>query len=436
MSIGYAHKRQYDIFGSQHVADQKVGVLPSAQAGLFLRDDGTWQTASGGTTGLQGVTGARGSTGPSGGDQGVTGQQGSQGVTGAQAVTGAQGYTGAQGHTGGFGEIGSLDSVNYYPMVYIPASSETGYGSLVSVGYTGSLGVTGAAFLMCANGAWDSMGGGNQLHMWIYVNGILVDSSRIFYYNTKQYYSSYWNWAWVCPPEIAGDTWWLRFDIQAYTGIEGPPTAGITGLWYASTISITPLLGAQGPTGLAGGGTGLQGITGLVGGQGNTGTPGVAGATGVAGTQGITGPSGGDQGVTGLQGPQGNTGIYGVTGPLGPTGLAGAWGFTGYSFTEYDAGTQTTAGIVVDFSNGFKQAVAIGVTGGQKDIGFKNGLEGMNGTLRISYLANESPGITGVLWPNGARPALSGYTGLEDIVSVYCDGTRYLAQAALAFSLA
>lgn len=121
--------------------------------------------------------------------------------------------------------------------------------------------------------------------------------------------------------------------IQGMTGPTGGPP-GATGVQGQTGVQGgTGVQGPQGSTGIAGsqGQTGVQGTQGQTGVQGNTG----AGTVGATGPQGVTGPGSGAQGVTGVQGatgptggPQGATGVQGGTGVQGQTG-AGSQGTTG-----------------------------------------------------------------------------------------------------------
>jgi hypothetical protein len=95
-----------------------------------------------------------------------------------------------------------------------------------------------------------------------------------------------------------------------------------------------------------------------------------------------------------------------------------------------------TGAVVINWANGIKQNLPIGVTAGAFNIGFVGGYTGLNGTLRINYQQTQVPGITGCRWPNSVRPTLSGNTGMNDIITVYCDGPNYYAQASLAFGVA
>ena len=124
--------------------------------------------------------------------------------------------------------------------------------------------------------------------------------------------------------------------------------------------------------------------------------------------------------TTGIQGPaglQGGTGIQGVTGVVG--------------FAEYYAGSYTgIAGVLINWANGKKQQVT---TGGTGMFYFSNQIQGANTLLRISYQGNAAPGITGVMWPAGSKPAMTGQTGVCDILSFYSDGSVLYGQSSLNF---
>jgi hypothetical protein len=163
-----------------------------------------------------------------------------------------------------------------------------------------------------------------------------------------------------------------------------------------------------------------------------TGATGVQGVTGVAGTQGATGLQGetGLQGADGSAGAQGDTGVQGVTGLQGVTGAQGDTGTV--SFAQYDAGTMTTDKNI-DWSNGKKQELTVAMGAAGSNIYFTNGTPGANTTLVIDFDVNEVPGFTGLKWSGSNQAVLSGQTGVKDIISVYYDGTDYLAQASVGF---
>ena len=100
-------------------------------------------------------------------------------------------------------------------------------------------------------------------------------------------------------------------------------------------------------------------------------------------------------------------------------------------FAEYNAGSYTgIAGVLIDWANGKKQQVT---TGGTGMFYFSNQIQGANTLLRISYQGNAAPGITGVMWPAGSKPAMTGQTGVCDILSFYSDGSVLYGQSSLNF---
>ena len=226
---------------------------------------------------------------------------------------------------------------------------------------------------------------------------------------------------------VAADKKWRIFGL---TGIVGPQ--GETGEQGDQGVQ-----GDQGDTGASGvtglvGTTGVQGIQGDQGDQGETGSQGVTGLVGVTGVQGVQGDQGdtGSQGETGpgATGVQGVTGLQGAAGSQGDTGAQGETGVV--AFALYDAGTMT-GDQEIDWSNGKKQTLSIGSGADGDLIYFTNGVAGANTTLIISYAEAETPGITGVYWPSGNAPTLSGEN--YDIVNLFYDGSNYFGQASLDF---
>ena len=181
----------------------------------------------------------------------------------------------------------------------------------------------------------------------------------------------------------------------------------------------------------------LAGVTGV---QGETGLAGPAGATGVAGAAGAAGETGasGAAGATGLAGAAGATGLAGAAGAAGETGASGVGatglqGVTGIDLAVYDAGTFGSTGATINFSNGYNQKVTLGA-GGETGLLYVTGSTGQKGIVKFSYDRNSVPrGSTGIKWANGLFPTLSGQTGIEDLVTVYTDGTGYYGQAALGY---
>ena len=147
--------------------------------------------------------------------------------------------------------------------------------------------------------------------------------------------------------------------------------------------------------------------------------------------QGVTGI----QGETGVQGIQGDTGPQGIQGDTGPQGATGPQGETGlFAYTSHDAGTFGTTGANFDSSNGLSQNVTL-VNGGETGVFYVSSMNaGEKMTIKFDYDVTEVPrGSTGIKWANGLFPAMSGDTGVEDIITVYYDGTNYYGQASLGY---
>jgi len=152
---------------------------------------------------------------------------------------------------------------------------------------------------------------------------------------------------------------------------------------------------------------------------------------GETGAQGVTGARGID-GVTGAQGPAGADGVTGAQGTDGVTGLQGETGL--FAYTSHDAGTFGTTGANFDSSNGLSQDVTL-VNGGETGVFYVSSMNaGEKMTIKFDYDVTEVPrGSTGIKWANGLFPAMSGDTGVEDIITVYYDGTNYYGQASLGY---
>jgi hypothetical protein len=213
----------------------------------------------------------------------------------------------------------------------------------------------------------------------------------------------------------------------AFTGFIDDGKITLIALDAGGSIGQT---GGLGSTGLQGP-TGLQNATGI---QGNTGAQGITGI-GATGFQGATGAFGGPAGVTGLQGA---TGLQGTTGLQGATGTQGNTGVTGVAYlTIYDAGSMGNAHKVIDWSQSAKQKLLVnGTSSSSYNIAYSNGVAGWNTTLLISYDTNQAPGMTGLYWPAGNKPTLTGQTGVFDIITGFTDGTKHFAQVPKNFKIA
>jgi len=216
---------------------------------------------------------------------------------------------------------------------------------------------------------------------------------------------------------------------QGITGNTGPQ--GPTG-----PQGITGNTGPQGPQGDIGntgpqGPTGPQGITGNTGPQGPTGPQGITGNTG---PQGPTGP----QGITGNTGPQGPTGPQGTTGNTGPQGPTGATGnpfgggvFTdtitikGLKETQYAWGSVGAGTYTPDVSSGTVQTMTL--TGNVTISALTNATTGSSVNLILTQDGTGSRLLTSSMKFAGASKTLSTAASSIDVITIYYDGTQYLA---------
>ena len=254
------------------------------------------------------------------------------------------------------------------------------------------------------------------------------------------------------------------FSLNAGPGATGPTGAtgaqGIQG--DIGATGAQGIQGATGPTGSQGniGATGAQGIQGNIGATGAQGIQGDIGATGAQGIQGSTGPQGiqgvqgatGAQGVQGIQGVQGDTGLTGATGPLGATGPTGATGtagtngstgatgptgnpFGGGTFTDtivvkhveetvYNLGNITgTPTITASSATVFKATLTGNIT-----INSITGIDtGSNITLILTQDGTGSRTLSSTMKFAGASKTLSTAASSIDVITIFYDGTNYLA---------
>jgi len=189
-----------------------------------------------GVTGLIGGTGIQGQTGISLGETGIQGLTGLVGETGIAGVTGV-GQTGIQGETGICGQTGIEGQTGIRGPTGI--QGETGICGQTGIeGQTGIQGLTGL-----------------------------------------QNFIDHADYPGFTQPAIL---LWNEDDEALFV-------AGLTGINKWVMISAGAKSGAQGVTGIYGGGTGLQGVTGIYGQTGIQGDTGIDGQTGILGPQGLPG---------------------------------------------------------------------------------------------------------------------------------------------------
>jgi len=283
-----------------------------------------------GVTGLVGETGIQGVTGISLGETGIQGLTGLVGETGIAGVTGV-GQTGIQGETGICGQTGIEGQTGIRGPTGI--QGETGVqGGTGIEGQTGIQGLTGLqnfidhadypGFTQPAILLW------NEDDEALFVAGLTGINKWVMISAGAKSGAQGVTGIYGGGTGLQGVTGVGQTGIQGVTGFGIQGDTGVQGMTGVGQTGIQGETGIQGFTGLALGSTGIQGVTGILG-QGVTGF-GIQGDTGIQGVTGIRGLTG-IQGVTGF-GIQGGTGIRGVTG-VGQTGIQGMTGLGGMTST-------------------------------------------------------------------------------------------------------
>jgi hypothetical protein len=150
------------------------------------------------------------------------------------------------------------------------------------------------------------------------------------------------------------------------------------------------------------------------------------GSYGYGAQQGVTGVDG----VTGLKGV---TGVNGATGVQGVTGIIGNTGIQGINLSVISEGNAGTTGVGVNIATSTKKLITV-IAGGVTGVSWIYGSPtGLSSTIKIAYNVNESTRWTGIKWPGNVAPVFSGYTGVNDIVNAYYDGTGYYGNVSLGY---
>jgi hypothetical protein len=230
------------------------------------------------------------------------------------------------------------------------------------------------------------------------------------------------------------------------------------GLQFDDGTFLTTSVGAIGATG-------AQGPTGATGAQGSTGVTGPAGATGIGFIfEGAYNNDPGDYQVNDVVSYLGNTwiciatasylhvpgaaptkwtlftaqGATGATGPTGATGAAGANGSTGA--TGANGATGTFSGIETIYNHGTVTTMPVGINVTSATIHRMT----LGGNITLNTLTNVSTGssvtiimlqdgtgnrtLTNTTWKwAGNSKTLSTATSAIDVITVFYDGTNYLA---------
>lgn len=124
-----------------------------------------------------------------------------------------------------------------------------------------------------------------------------------------------------------------------------------------------------------------------------------------------------------------------ITDNIGVTGQQGVTGLQGIApYGLYDAGTFGSTGAIINFNNGFYQKIIMGSGGETGFFYVSGGYPGSNYVIEVSFDQNIVPiGYTGIKWPAGTPPTLSGYTGSQDLISIYTNGNAYYGAISLSY---
>ena len=157
-------------------------------------------------------------------------------------------------------------------------------------------------------------------------------------------------------------------------------------------------------------------------------------SAGVAGPQGPQGPSGvaGPQGPSGVAGPQGPVGNTGPQGPSGATGNPfGGGTFTdtitikGLKETQYSWGSVGAGTYSPDVSSGTIQTMTL--TGNVTINALTNATTGSSVNLILTQDGTGNKTLTSSMKFAGASKTLSTAASAIDVITIYYDGTNYLA---------
>jgi hypothetical protein len=325
---------------------------------------GTYSTWGVFLNGAPGTNGADGSTG-------ATGAQGNIGATGAQGSTGAFGATGAQGNigaTGAQGETGAQGNIG-------ATGAQGSTGAFGSTGATGPAGATGAQGNQGASGA---TGIGYRLTSTSSVS--LGTGTKTYTVSLDAANSMY----------IAG----MTVSMGAYSSGTGVGFNYGTITSYSGTTLVINSVYSEGS------GTYTEHSLVLLGAQG---AQGVQGATGAAGTNGTNGS----------------------TGATGPNGATGAAGSLSAPETQYNWGNVAAGTYQPNVSSGTVHKMTL--TGSVTISTLTNAVTGTNLSLILTQDATGSRLLTSTMKFAGGVKTLSTAANSIDVVTIYYDGTNYLA---------
>jgi hypothetical protein len=294
-------------------------------------------------------------------------------------VTNAAGLVGATGATGPQGSQGQTGA--------------TGLG-----GSTGATGVSGKGFDLTSNTSMSIATGGKTFTVskdasdsaWVVGSFVLITSVSSGAIMNAQIFSYSGTAMTVSVYQILGDT-------DTHDDWIFAPPAGLTGA------------------------TGAQGATGAAGTNGSTGASGPSGSNGTNGSTGATGPQGaaGTNGSTGATGPAGSNGTNGSTGATGPAGTLSA------PETQYNWGNMAAGTYSPNINSGTVHRATL--TGNVTISSITNAVTGSNISLILIQDGTGSRTLTSTMKFAGGVKTLSTSANSIDVITIYFDGTNYLA---------
>jgi hypothetical protein len=140
----------------------------------------------------------------------------------------------------------------------------------------------------------------------------------------------------------------------------------------------------------------------------------------------------GVQGVQGATGAAGSNGTNGSTGATGPAGATGAAGSLSAPETQYNHGSVAAGTYQPNVSSGTVHKMTL--TGNVTISTLTNAVTGTNLSLILTQDATGSRTLTSTMKFAGGVKTLSTSANAIDVVTIYYDGTNYLAGLSRGFA--